>query len=91
MKLLGITVIALSAVCLSGCGSSIDQSSVCVYSTDHEATQCKSGQLSYFKPNRWGNEQLPLNVAAAYCDFNHQVVFNNSGVLCVFTNERVSQ
>lgn len=37
---------------------------------------------------RWGNEQLQLNVAAACGDLNHEIMYNNSGVICVFTDKR---
>ena len=32
---------------------------------------------------------MPLSVAAAYCDFNHPVMHNNAGVICVFTEKRL--
>lgn len=67
----------------------IDQSAICIYSSDEEAKLCESGKLAFFKPSRWGNAQLPILVAAAYCDTNHQVIYNESGVLCVFTDERM--
>ena len=63
---------------------------MCIYSSDEEAKQCKSGEMSWFKPNQWGNEQLPLSVAGAYCDFNYEVMYNNSGVICVFTDKRLA-
>ena len=31
-----------------------------------------------------------LSVAAAYCNFNHEVMYNNAGVICVFTEKRMS-
>lgn len=46
--------------------------------------------MSWFKPNQWGNEQLPFNVAAAYCDFNYDVMYSSAGVICVFTDKRLS-
>ena len=90
MKKIALTTFA--ALALAGCNqkAQIDQSKMCIYSTDEEAKQCKSGEMSWFKPGRWGSEQLPLNVAAAYCDFNYEVMFNNSGVICVFTDKRLS-
>lgn len=86
-----IAFITLAAIALVGCNqkAQIDQSKMCIYSTDEEAKQCKSGEMSWFKPSRWGNEQLPLNVAGAYCDFNYEVMCNNSGVICVFTDKRL--
>ena len=32
---------------------------------------------------------MALSVAAAYCDFDHQVMHNRAGVVCVFTNQRL--
>ena len=81
-------VMMLLVLFASGCqpqSNSIDQSSVCVYADEQEASKCADGQLAWFAPNAWGNEQLPLMAAAKYCDFRHQVVQNNSGVVCVFT------
>ena len=87
-----ILLIAISVFVLTGCNqkNNIDQSKICIYSTDKEAKQCKAGELSWFKPSRWGSEQLPLSVAGAYCDFNHEVMYNNSGVICVFTDKRLN-
>lgn len=49
-------------------------------------TECKEGELVYFTPEQWGSERLPTTFAAMVCDTNHQIVFNNSSVLYVFTN-----
>jgi hypothetical protein len=35
------------------------------------------------------SEEMALSVAAAYCDFNHPVMHNRAGVLCVFTDQRL--
>jgi hypothetical protein len=82
----------LSLVIFTGCSqkAEVDQSKLCIYSNDEQAKQCKEGELAMFSPQSWGNEQLPLNVAAAYCDFNHEIMYNNSGVICVFTNKHLS-
>ena len=89
-----IVIITLGALALAGCyqqaNVQVDQSKLCAFSTDVEAKKCKAGELALFSPNTWGNEQLPLNVAAAYCDFNYDVMYNNAGVLCVFTDKRMS-
>jgi hypothetical protein len=87
-----ISLISLFVVALVGCNqkAQIDQSKMCMYSTDDEAKQCKSGELSWYSPKRWGSEQLPLSAAVAYCDFNYEVMYNNSGVICVFTDKRLS-
>lgn len=92
-----LAIFSLTALVLAGCNlqaqmgqSKIDQSKLCIYSTDEVAAKCKPGELSWFAPSSWGNEQSPLIVAAAYCDFNYQVMYNNSGVICVFTDKRLS-
>lgn len=92
-KIASFTLIGACALALSGCfedSSQVDQANLCTYSTDAQAERCKDGQLAWFKPEQWRNEQLPLSVAAAYCDFNHQVMYNNAGVICVFTNKRMN-
>lgn len=83
---------ALLTGCLEqGASSKIDQSSMCRYSSDEETKQCKEGQLSFFKPDSWGNEQLPLIAASLYCDFNHPVMYTKAGVVCVFTKQRIKE
>ncbi|MDT0617886.1 hypothetical protein RM531_05335 [Salinisphaera sp. P385] len=67
----------------------VDQSKLCLFTSDDEASQCKPGELAYFKPPAAVNNQVMLNVAAAYCDAHHQVVWNSGGVICVFTRERM--
>lgn len=82
----------LAALTLVGCGQkvSVDQSTMCIYSNDEEAKQCTAGEMSWYKPGSWGNKQLPMSVAAAYCDFNYEVMYNDAGVICVFTDKRLS-
>lgn len=89
---LGMAVLALTG-CLDSVGGTakIDQSTVCNYSSDEAARACKDGQLSFFRPERFGNEQLPLIAAASYCDFNYPVMHTNGGVVCVFTTQRLEQ
>lgn len=67
----------------------IDQSQVCMYQNDEQAKACPAGKLSYFQPSTWGNEQLVLNAAVVYCDFNYQVMHTNAGVICTHTHERL--
>ncbi|MGH8433082.1 MAG: hypothetical protein ACRERX_01075 [Pseudomonas sp.] len=86
-------LIGASALALSGCfgqKTKIDQTNLCTYNTDAQAERCKDGQLAWFKPEQWKNEQQPLSVAAAYCDFNYQVMYNKAGVICVFTDKRLN-
>lgn len=87
-----LALVSLVALPLFGCQkeASIDQAVLCTYSTDAEAKLCKSGQMSWFKAGKAVNQSLPLSVAAAYCDFNYQVMYNEAGVICVFTDKRLS-
>jgi hypothetical protein len=67
------------------------QSKICIYNTDPQAERCKAGQMAWFRPDdgQLISEQMALSVAAAYCDFNHQVMHNRAGVVCVFTDQRL--
>lgn len=47
-------------------------------------TNCKDGQIFFFKPERWGNEQMPIEIATYFCDFNFPIVYNKGGVSCVY-------
>ncbi len=89
MPLVGLFVVMVLVVG-SRCGfaGGIDQSKICIVSTDQEALDCKPGELMYFQPRTWGNEQLPTHIAAVYCDFNYQVMHTPASVICVYTNAR---
>lgn len=58
------------------------------HSWQQAINDCKEGQLVSVLPNRWGNEQLPLTLASVVCNFDHNVAFNNGGVVCIFTRKR---
>ncbi len=47
--------------------------------------------MAWFRPDNGQliSEQAALSVAAAYCDFNHEVMYNRAGVVCVFTDKRL--
>lgn len=45
---------------------------------------CKEGQVFSFRPQRWGNEQMPILVSTYFCDFNYPIVQNNGGVACIY-------
>lgn len=82
----------LLSTSLAGCvqsKSETDQSKMCIFSNDAQAKKCTAGQLAFYSPDSWGNEQLPLNVIAAYCNTNQPVFFNKAGVICTFTDERL--
>lgn len=95
MKRLLHLAVGFGCLVLTGCfdsfgsASAIDQSTICRFNDTDTAKQCKNGQLAFFQPERFGNEQLPLVVAATYCDFNHPIMHTNGGVVCVFTTQRL--
>lgn len=84
----GILLSALLAGCTQG-RSETDQSKMCIFSNDAQAKKCTAGQLAFYSPDSWGNEQLPLNVIAVYCNTNDPVFFNKAGVICTFTDKRL--
>lgn len=67
----------------------VPQQNVCIFDSDEAAKKCTPGELAWFRPSQWGNAQLPLSVAVVFCDTNHQVIYNEAGVVCVFTNKRL--
>lgn len=88
-----LILITIASLLLMGClqQPKVDQAKICLYTTNEEAKQCKAGELSWFRPpSNMENAQLPLNVAGVYCDFNYPLMYNNAGVICVFTDKRFS-
>ncbi len=95
-----IGLIALASVALTGCLDKDDvpgksaaiatiQNESCRFvDLEQASTRCKEGQLAIFMPNRWGNEQYPIHAASQFCDFRYQIVYNNSGVTCIYTGQR---
>lgn len=70
----------------------VDQSNICVASSDEQAMQCPEGELFLARLISHSAKQRPfsvLNTAALYCDTNHQITQNAAGVLCVMTHERI--
>lgn len=67
-------------------------STLCIYNTDAQAQRCKAGQTAWFRPENGQpvSEQTALSVAAAYCDFGQQIMHNRAGLVCVFTDQRLS-
>ncbi|WP_027897066.1 hypothetical protein [Zestomonas thermotolerans] len=89
-----LLLLSAAVVTLSACTDEETEqveSSLCIYNTDPQAERCKPGQMAWFRPdgNQQITEQTALSVAAVYCDFNHQVMHNRAGVLCVFTDKRL--
>ncbi|MEO4047425.1 hypothetical protein AAFN46_10095 [Pseudomonas sp. CAU 1711] len=92
VRLCLLSVVALSlAACFEQKPDEV-QSKLCVYNTDAQAERCKAGQMAWFRPENGQliTEQMALSVAAAYCDFAHEVMHNRAGVVCVFTDQRLA-
>ena len=90
MKKLMLTVLLISAT-ITGCknGSVVaDNSSLCVVKVFDTIPKCEEGKPIAFLPESWGNDQLPLYFIALHCDFNHQIIYNKGGVVCIYTAER---
>ncbi|HWV09690.1 MULTISPECIES: hypothetical protein [unclassified Pseudomonas] len=92
--LLRLFLLGSIALSLSACfkdDAQNTQSNLCTFNTDPQAERCKAGQMAWFRPDdgQLISEQMALSVAAAYCDFNHPVMHNRAGVLCVFTDQRL--
>lgn len=95
-----VALIALASVALTGCLdknevtdksatiSNIQKESCRFVDLEQASTSCKEGQLAVFMPNRWGNEQYPIHASSQFCDFRYQIVYNNSGVTCIYTGQR---
>lgn len=93
MILVGIAVLG------TGCskswqGKDIDQSKMCVASTDQQAMNCRDGELILARLNPESAKYRAynvLNTVALYCDTNYPIVQNTAGVMCVMTHKRVDQ
>lgn len=78
----------ISAQAMWGKGE-LKQNSMCHVSNAEEMVQnCKDGDILLFTPQIFGNEQLPINITGFACDFERPIVWNASGVTCVFTTKR---
>lgn len=75
-----------------GNGKEVNQANVCKAESFEEITgNCKEGDILLFTPKTWGNEQFPIAVSGIVCNINHQVIMNNSGVVCVYTEKRINK
>ena len=96
-KTLGIVISSIIAGgILSGCMTEsqptiVNQAEICHVSDLNEAkSSCKAEQLILFTPKTFGNEQLPVILAAAVCNSNHAVVYSKGAVFCTYTDQRLS-
>ena len=89
-----------SGIFLVSCGNTVSntvkdnnetpQDDLCIITKIPDAgSTCKVGQLMYFEPERWGNEQLPMTFIAVACDTNKPIYYNNGGVVCTFTYRKI--
>ncbi|NPV01910.1 MAG: hypothetical protein HPY53_11070 [Brevinematales bacterium] len=53
--------------------------------------KCKNGSIVFFAPKTWGNAQYPLTAVYAIADFNYPIIWNEGGVVCVFTDVRLKK
>lgn len=93
MKTLILCSATLALISLAGCfpqgvgTTKADHQNLCEVSGwrgDVVNKLCKPGQKIAYLPERWGNEQLPIKFAAVNCDLEHNVVWNNGGVTCIY-------
>ncbi|MBB3143062.1 hypothetical protein [Halomonas organivorans] len=99
----GLTFSALiisAPLLLSGCLSdypqfqTVDQSKLCVASSDEQAMACPEGELfmaRVMQPNPATRAFNVLNTAALYCDTNYPIFENAAGVMCVMTHQRIDR
>ena len=53
-----------------------------------DASGCKPGDNIYFKPDYFGNEQLPVEFAAMFCDLSKPVAMTTGGVACTYVGQK---
>jgi len=85
---LGFVIVA---ALLAHCGQSQakPRSRLCYVTTIEDAyTSCHEGDIVVFLPLVYGNEQLPVLAAAAFCDHSKSIALTIGGVSCVFTRKR---
>jgi len=90
--MLGVTLLSGLGAAFSGFnyfgGAAAAQPGQTLCVVSNVPDRCKEGQLSWFAPDSWGNDQLPLKFAAFSCDYRYPIVWNNGGVSCIYTNLR---
>ena len=97
----GLSIVSMNALAEQDDGKDaarVDQSSVCVASSDEQALDCPEGGLFMARlalsdvdvQNPLILESRLLNTMALYCDSNHEIHHTQAGVLCVLTHERIN-
>lgn len=77
------TLCAVSALTALMLVAGTAQARIC-FVNDFDTQGCQKGDDLLYMPERWGNEQLPIEFAAKKCDFSKSVLWNNGGVACVY-------
>ncbi|MDO5532197.1 hypothetical protein [Sutterella sp.] len=61
---------------------------ICVVNSLEKTAGCRKGDIVLFRPDFFGNEQMPVSFAAAVCDFTKTVSLTKGAVACVFAGLR---
>ncbi len=89
-KIKSILILTISIFALSGCKNNTE--TICSVSDYTKITeQCMPGDTLFFAPKTFGNEQLPLVIAASACDMGKNVVWNIGGLVCTMSNPKESR
>ncbi|MGY4877237.1 hypothetical protein ACLUEY_05030 [Vreelandella aquamarina] len=97
----GLSIVSMNALAEQDAekdSTGVDQSSVCVASSDEQALDCPEGGLFMARlaisnadvQNPLILESRLLNTMALYCDSNYEIHHTQTGVLCVLTHERIN-
>lgn len=80
-------VVGMLAGCISATESNSTSRTSCEITDinyQEAAEKCERGQRLVFLPDTWGNGQLPITAAHAFCDPHQPIVHNEAGVSCIF-------
>ena len=84
-KILGLFI--LSSI-IGGCSSSKTETMCSVSDYTKIRDLCLPGDTLFFAPRTFGNEQLPLIVAAGACDMKKNVIWNTGGLVCTMSTPK---
>ncbi|WP_156823446.1 hypothetical protein [Woodsholea maritima] len=89
----GVTVTVLLGLTgiLASCSPKLDQDSLCVISDLAQQDECTPGKYLFYRPERWGNERLDLDVIGLVCDFDKPIYHKNAGVICAYHKRTITE
>lgn len=58
------------------------------YVSDFDTRGCVKGDELLYMPERWGNEQHPIEFIAKKCDFTKEIAWTKGGVTCVYAGPK---